>query len=264
MDVWPTKECNTFGGTDGTIFPPFLKKEEGLESFSPDLCRSLVARYEKNTKYDGIPVWLYSASLGDMSKNADEKCFCPTNETCLKKGMMDLFKCIGVPIYVSLPHFYDSDESYLRAVEGLHPSKTLHGIEIYFEHMTGGPVSARKRLQFNMPIEPIPKIAIFNDLPTLVHPIFWVEEGVSLNDTFTKPIKNLFTILKVVKIFKWIILMASLLGIVIAAYLMYKNSVTLNLNSVHKVQPSDGASPADGLGENEKSNHFNHDLDNVN
>lgn len=70
-----------------------------------------------------------------MSQNADEKCFCPTPETCLKKGLMDLFKCIGVPMYASLPHFYESDESYLKGVKGLKPNEANHGIEIYFERV---------------------------------------------------------------------------------------------------------------------------------
>jgi hypothetical protein len=165
MEVWPTKECNQYKGTDGTVFASFLAKEEGLASFAPDLCRyevipslqfvtilyhlrSLVAVYSGDTKYDGIPVRIYTATLGDMSKNADEKCYCPTPETCLKKGLMDLFKCAGVPIYVSLPHFYESDESYVHGVKGLNPNKKDHGIQILFESVRSTLLSFQIELIF--------------------------------------------------------------------------------------------------------------------
>lgn len=39
LKVWNGSECNRIGGTDGTIFPPLLDKEEGILSFSWDLCR---------------------------------------------------------------------------------------------------------------------------------------------------------------------------------------------------------------------------------
>lgn len=133
MSVWPTKECNQFVGSDSTIFPPFLTEQEGLWSFAPDLCRSLGAEFVKMTKYDGIPVRKYSASLGDMSTDPNLKCYCPSPDNCLKKGLMDLTKCGKVPIVASLPHFYDSDASYVRGVRGLNPNENDHAIIILFE-----------------------------------------------------------------------------------------------------------------------------------
>lgn len=91
------------------------------------------AFYVKKDTYDGIPVRFYTANLGDASKNADEKCYCTTPETCLKKGLMDLYKCTGIPIYASLPHFLDCDKSYLDGVQGLNPDTEKHQIIILFE-----------------------------------------------------------------------------------------------------------------------------------
>lgn len=39
IDIWINAECNRFHGTDGWIFPALTLPEEGLPSFSTDLCR---------------------------------------------------------------------------------------------------------------------------------------------------------------------------------------------------------------------------------
>ncbi|XP_025831744.1 sensory neuron membrane protein 1 isoform X2 [Agrilus planipennis] len=176
MNVWPTKECNEYHGTDSTIFPPLLQKEEGIVAFSPDICRSLAAVFEKETFVKEVKVNKYTATLGDMSADDSLKCYCPEPNKCLKKGLMEITKCVGAPLYASLPHFYASDESYVHGVRGLHPNEEEHGIYMYFEPMTGTPLGARKRLQFSMPLEPIPKISFMKNLPTTILPVFWVEE----------------------------------------------------------------------------------------
>lgn len=68
-----------------------------------------------------------------MSADEDLKCFCPTPDTCLKKGLMDITKCSGNPVVASLPHFYLTDESYLQKVKGLHPEEEKHSIEVLLE-----------------------------------------------------------------------------------------------------------------------------------
>nr|CAH7722186.1 unnamed protein product [Callosobruchus chinensis] len=223
MSSWPTDECNVIDGTDGTIFPPFLEPEDGIVSYAPDLCRSLGAYYVKSTKYSGIPVGEYTADLGDASTNEDEKCYCYTDDTCLKKGLMDLYKCSGVPIYASLPHFLGAHESYLRGVIGLKPNKTEHEIRILFESFTGSPLFARKRLQFNMPLEPIQKLDLFKNFTETVLPIFWIEETV-------------------VNVTKYLVILGAVGGLAYSGYLFHKSSGKINITPVHTVQPNENHS----------------------
>nr|QNL15118.1 sensory neuron membrane protein 2 [Aulacocentrum confusum] len=211
MDVWDDEgDCNAYNGTDSTIFHPWLYEDEDVVSFAPDLCRSIGARFQKHSSVKGIPSNRYTASLGDMSKDPELKCLCPTADTCLKKGLFDLFNCVKAPIVASLPHLYEVDEEYLRQVDGLHPNAEEHEIFLEFEPFTGSPMSARKRLQFNMFIFPVEKFKLMKNFPTALLPLFWVEEGILLNDDFIGQLKAVFKLISMVGIMKWSMLVVGM------------------------------------------------------
>ncbi|KAL1131950.1 hypothetical protein AAG570_011561 [Ranatra chinensis] len=216
LDVWSGAECNALRGTDSTIFPPFLTPQDDIVSFAPDLCRSLGAKYQYPIVYQGIPGNHYTATLGDMSNNAEEKCFCPSENKCLKKGAFDITKCAGAPIILTLPHFFETDPSYLDTVDGLRPNKEEHQIYLNFEPITGTPLGARKRLQFNIEIHSVIKIPIMRNLPVSLIPLFWVEEGLELNKTFIDLLEaNLFRTMRIVDTGRWVLMVVGV-GLVAA------------------------------------------------
>lgn len=53
LDIWTEDQCNEFNGTDSTIFAPLLTEQDDIVSFSPDICRSLSARFDRKTKVAG-------------------------------------------------------------------------------------------------------------------------------------------------------------------------------------------------------------------
>lgn len=59
-----------------------------------------------------------------------------------------------------------------------------------FQQMTGSPLSAAKRLQFNLEVVPIPEIPQMANLQEMFLPLFWIEEAAHLNRTFTDQMKN--------------------------------------------------------------------------
>lgn len=68
----------------------------------------------------------YIGDLGtDGNHVPEEKCYCHTPETCLRRGMFDVYRCLNVPIIISNPHFYLADPYYLTTVDTLHPNKVL-------------------------------------------------------------------------------------------------------------------------------------------
>lgn len=55
------------------------------------------------------------------------------------------------------------------------------------------PLSAAKRLQFALDMEPVEKFDLMSKLPRTIVPLMWVEESAHLNTTYTKLFKGLYT-----------------------------------------------------------------------
>lgn len=105
MDAWYEDECNQFSGTDGTIFYPFLEKEEGFTFFIPQMCRSLTTEYQYLSKFAGIKTRKFTMNY-DVTRYGSPNCYCRDDEICPPEGIFDLFPCVAAPIAISAPHFY--------------------------------------------------------------------------------------------------------------------------------------------------------------
>lgn len=226
MDIYDGDECNQFIGTDSTIFPPFLTKQDRLWAWSPEICRSMGATYGGKSKYAGMPMSFFELDFGDLKNEPENHCFCrDPPEDCPPKGTMDLAPCLGAPLLGSKPHFIDTDPELLEKVDGLEPNRDEHDMFITFELISGTPVSAAKRLQFNLEMEPVRDHPVLGNLPNVILPVFWVQEGVSLNKTWTNQLKyQLFLGLKFNATVKWLTIIIGTVGSIGAGFMHYKRT----------------------------------------
>lgn len=58
--------------------------------------------------------------------------------------------------------------------------------------VTGVPVSAAKRLQFNLDMKPIPQIEIMKNMPEILFPLCWLEESIVLEKGLLDQLKMLY------------------------------------------------------------------------
>ncbi|XP_034102036.1 sensory neuron membrane protein 1-like [Drosophila albomicans] len=218
LQVWTEtfngSSCNRFRGTDGTIFAPFMRPQQGLWSYSPQLCRSLSPKWLGKTSYNELPAQRYELSLGASRLEPDWSCYCTSYpDDCPADGTMDLVRCSGLPMVASLPHFFQAQPELVTQVEGLWPSKDKHASTLIFEQLSGTVLSVFNRLQFSLKVSSVPQVAVMCQLRNLTMPLFWIEESLQLDKTITAVLhKKIFSVLSANNLFRWLAIGLGSLG----------------------------------------------------
>jgi len=190
--------CDQVGGQDGATLPPLVSKSQEMEMFISLMCRKINLQFEKTTTHSDLSSYRFippSNAFGShndsdpLRLNPANSCYCQQSKgfSCLKSGVLNLEPCKvsqelprGAPIALSFPHFYQADPSFLEAIDGLRPNKTLHQFYVDIEPTLGFPLAIRPRFQLNAIIRKDPDIEIMSNFTDeLVLPFLWAQDGFS-------------------------------------------------------------------------------------
>ncbi|XP_067231942.1 lysosome membrane protein 2 [Chanodichthys erythropterus] len=232
LSFWKTNQSNMINGSDGSAFHPFLTKEERLNVFTSDLCRSIHMRFEKEVEVKGIPAYRFTPPrdvLASGKNNPENEGFCVTKK-CLDDGVLDVSVCRkGAPVVVSFPHFHLGDKKYANAIDGISPVHEHHQTFLDLNPTMGMPVRAMKRAQINIHLDRVTGFPLTRNLNGTIFPIVFLNESVVIDDASAARIHKLLLIVTLVSHFPLILATLGVILLSVAIILAYR---------FHKNKPS--------------------------
>lgn len=184
--------CNEVRGSGGEFYSPDQSRDDPVSLFNGEMCRPLDLYYTEDINVDGLNLYKYSAterSVDNGTKYPETDCYSIGEK--VPSGAMNVSACrYGAPVFISFPHFYNADPSYLEYVDGMHAEKEIHEFYMALEPMTGIPVEVAARLQANVLIQPVPNIALYQDAPYMFFPMIWFEQKVKIPDALIADVKT--------------------------------------------------------------------------
>ena len=106
------------------------------------------------------------------------------------------------PVYVSRPHFYLADQTYLDQFEdGLRPDPERHSSVLWLEPLSSIPVKVDIRLQLNILLRKVEGIDhLFSDLKETMFPVFWFESSSELPENMAGSLRMLTMVPTIIQI----------------------------------------------------------------
>lgn len=128
-------ECKKLKGSSGEFFRPEPSPLQPIYLFTPEMCRSIPYEYEKDIVLHRVKGHRFAAGARALDNGTlYEENECYVTEESMPSGVMNMSVCnYGHPMFMSFPHFYGSDPSYLDAVDGLSPRQDIHQAYITLE-----------------------------------------------------------------------------------------------------------------------------------
>jgi hypothetical protein len=90
------------------------------------------------------------------------------------------------PFFMSYPHFYMADQSYVDAVEGLTPQKELHESYMTLDEKLSITLETAARFQTNVMLEQFGSIGLYKNVPKILMPLFFVEQKFIIDESDAK------------------------------------------------------------------------------
>ena len=175
MSVWDESTANSFGyqrlfataaaskivGSDASMTGQIPVNQATMPVFISDIYRSCELQYQSTVNdFYSLPLRRYVLDNGDMESAANV----PSQSDYYQfgvRGLENMSKVAGFPLFASKPHFLDGDISLIENIDGVTPERNLHETFVDYEINTGVAMRAAKRLQVNTLLEDW-------DLPTFV------------------------------------------------------------------------------------------------
>ncbi|EDW75853.1 uncharacterized protein Dwil_GK14976 [Drosophila willistoni] len=177
--------CGQVMGSMGEFFPPNLKPKDTVYMYMPKMCRAVPLDYTETVTVHGVTAYKFSGTdhaLDNGTVYPETKCFCEEGD-CQPIGVINIRKCAqNSSVFMSYPHFYKADPSYLEAIEGLSPDQSKHEFFMTLEPNAGVPMDVGGGFQANYLMEPIPGISLFRNVPRVMLPMMWCEERVRVTE----------------------------------------------------------------------------------
>ena len=200
-------ECGKVKGGAGEFYPPSLNKTF-IQLYSNDLCRHLTFDFNKEVKVKGIDSYEFVASknfFANGSEHPPNACF-ETPGASQPSGVFDSSKCrFGAPVFISHPHFYQADPSYLDSIQsGLSPNASLHSTVFRVEPLSGVPTDVKARFQLNVLIDKMELITMFKGVRRTFFPVMWFENTAGVPDDLVFKMKLMANLPDILKGVGWV------------------------------------------------------------
>uniref|UniRef100_A0A1A8R1D3 Scavenger receptor class B, member 2 n=1 Tax=Nothobranchius rachovii TaxID=451742 RepID=A0A1A8R1D3_9TELE len=227
MSWWSSNQSNMINGTDGAVFHPLINKNELLYIFAADLCRSIHLGYVKDVEVKGIQAYRFAPPadvLMSPDNNPTNAGFCVPAGECLGTGVLKVSVCReGAPIVVSFPHFYQADEAYINAVDGLNPQKEYHETYLDLQPTMGVPIRACKRAQLNVILKRVPGFPKTRHINETIFPIMFVNETATIDDDSAAQMRTMILLVTLVSNFPLLIVGMGIILLLVLVVLFCRN-----------------------------------------
>jgi len=210
------KDCSLSNASVGDLWPEHTAMQPNMSIYIPSICSAITLTNKNHTYINGLK----GVEFGAGSDVFNDTCYCPLSG-CLSPGVRSLSLCGDnkLPIFISFPHFYLADKSYIQSITGMIPNQTLHEFKIILEHDYSIPLCVHARLQFNIKMQPIKELKILKNVPDLYLPVFWFSESFEIPRNMSDQLLIVTNVLPILIPYLWFIM--ALTGSIMLIFSIY-------------------------------------------